>query len=123
MVAAPAYADVVVPNEEVCAGAEAGKACSTPEVTEGTCQTGECCHLDYSSGAPPKQVCEPCLTCQPAEAEAEAAPTKTASATEAPAPEAPEAKSSNCQTAGASMSWTALLGVGLLVQLRRRRRA
>ena len=51
--------------DPACAHATAGQPCDRFG-RPGTCQPGECCHLDYAArvgDAPPPSVCTPCLTC------------------------------------------------------------
>jgi len=65
------------PNVEACAGKTQGATCARKkpikeegadlrfETEPGTCQSAECCELDYSQGSPPKTTCAPCLECKP----------------------------------------------------------
>lgn len=64
-VAAPqaVFGDVIEPDEAACQSKNLGDACSGGGVS-GSCQTSECCKLDYSSGTPPKSVCSACLRCK-----------------------------------------------------------
>lgn len=69
LAAAPAFADVISPEEDACRGKSQGAACSA-DGRDGTCQPDECCHNDYSNGVPPQTVCEDCFTCKAGTADA-----------------------------------------------------
>ncbi len=71
LIATPAWADLIDPEEESCSGAEEGSACELADGSSGTCQPGQCCRLDYSTDAgTPSQVCSDCLRCAAAMAPA-----------------------------------------------------
>jgi hypothetical protein len=124
LLATPAFADVIDPNEDACSGKAKGDACDlNGGQGGGACQDGECCRLDYSNGTPPKTVCEPCLLCN-------AAPIITTTPPpEQPAEPTPEKKqpeeSSSCAAAGpgATSMLSLLAGAFMLTNMRRRRRA
>lgn len=59
--AGAAHADVIDVDEEACLDAARGDRCNEGR---GTCEPDTCCHLDYSQGTPPTEVCSDCLTCQ-----------------------------------------------------------
>ncbi|MCA9548379.1 MAG: hypothetical protein KC613_28450 [Myxococcales bacterium] len=63
LAAAPAFADVISPEEDACRGKTQGAACSA-DGRDGTCQPDECCRNDYSNGVPPQTVCGDCFTCK-----------------------------------------------------------
>lgn len=98
--ATPAFADVVLPENEACEQAQAGDAC-TAEGVSGTCQDSMCCRA-----TPEGSDCSACLKC-------EASPDEesTEGCAAAPASPAPE-----------SLVWLALLGAGVLIGARRTRR-
>lgn len=60
---AVAEADVISMAEEDCIDKAQGAACEGEE-GRGTCQTGECCRLDYNQ-MPPQEACTECLVCKP----------------------------------------------------------
>lgn len=133
LLATPAYADVIDPNEDVCVGKAKGDACNIDGGSNmGTCKDGECCRLDYSNGTPPKTACSPCLICNAAPIttttpppEQPADPAKPADPAQ-PTPEKKQpAESSSCAAAGpgATSLLSLLAGAFMFTNLRRRRRA
>ncbi len=71
---ATASADVILPEEETCYASSEGDSCETDLVPNGSCQSDECCRLDYGNmddTGVPGTTCSDCLTCQPVEDEGE----------------------------------------------------
>lgn len=77
VVSLPSLAAAAEPNPaaDACRGKAAGAPCAHDKIVQvdgrattkrepGTCQTDQCCALDYSSGTPPKSVCTECLVCK-----------------------------------------------------------
>lgn len=98
-----AFADVPPTDVGGCNGKTAGEACKRDEGGDGTCADSKCGRLDYSGGVPPKSVEYQCLKC-----EAKAAPV---------APKPVEEKKTSC----AAVPGEALLALGALLALRRRK--
>lgn len=66
MLASPALADVILPEESACQAREAGDACTA--VSGGICQADTCTRLDYESwdrdaSASPPSMSYDCLRC------------------------------------------------------------
>lgn len=110
LLATPALADVVNPEEEACEGRSAGDVCDADGRT-GRCETGQCCRNRYGGGSDvPTRVCAACLKCQ-----------------QAPpgAPPPDDDKKSGCDSApgapGPLGGLAVLIGLGLAVGLGRGR--
>ena len=98
---AAAFADVPPSDVNGCGGKQAGEACKKDDGTDGTCVSSKCGKLDYSEGVPPKSVEYDCMVCT-------SKPTP---------PPAEEKKKSSC----AAMPGEALLALGALLAMRRRK--
>lgn len=135
------------PDVQACKGKSEGDACETmtlvkPEQgplqrksVKGTCQSDECCELDYSKGSPPATSCGPCLACKPSESAAEddASATPPVIEPDAPDPEPPRTEPGTdppasapqeqrgCTLGGSRPEATSLALLLTLFVLRRRR--
>ena len=130
------------PAVQACEGKKAGDPCGMMQMVKpegggelqrktvpGSCQTDECCDLDYSKGSPPETVCSQCLACKEgpahgatpsAEGDAGAPPAEPPrSSDEPPAPGPSEQRGCTVGQPGPRAgSW--LLGLLALGLLRRR---
>jgi MYXO-CTERM domain-containing protein len=73
MIAAPAAADVISPDQAACHGKTLGQPCTAAGVP-GHCAQTTCGRLDYSQGTPPRAVRVPCVICRALEPTPEPAP-------------------------------------------------
>jgi hypothetical protein len=137
-----ALADEKDPRVEACTGKSEGAPCAAKKPVKeegkdlrfvdepGTCQSEQCCELDYSGGSPPKSVCAPCLSCKPGgpalpksdggESGGPEVEPPSASAGDEPPATAPGKK--GCALGGGA-SWFGLLGLAIAGRARARARA
>lgn len=69
-----AYADIILPEEEVCDSRAEGDECSTEEIRTGICAAAQRCRLDYSEldeNGEPTTSCSPSLICEAVEGNVE----------------------------------------------------
>ena len=111
LLALPALADVPPSDTAGCGGKQESDACETDAKTAGSCVKSTCSKNDYSQGVPPKSVTYECLKC----VSSAAAPAPAPAPVETPKK---EEKKSSC----AAMPADAVMGLGALLLLRRRRR-